>query len=112
MSRNNSAASRIVAGMREEGAKKNGFEMTQAVVTSVDPVGISYNNTRITSGIVLSGCLQTGKTLEEAVEGEAGLSQGFKEALKELISAVSLSKGDSVVVQRVKDTFYIVGKVN
>ena len=28
------------------------------------------------------------------------------------LKAVKLSAGDSVVVQRVKDTFYIVGKVN
>ena len=112
MSRGNSAASRIVQGMREEGSALNGFDMTQAVVTSVNPIGISYNNTFISGGIVLSGCLQTATALEEAVDNEPGVSQGFKDALKELISGVKLSKGDSVVVQRVKNTFYIVGKVN
>lgn len=112
MSRNNDAASRIVAMMREEGANKNGFDMTQAVVTSVNPVGISYNNVNISSGVILSGCLQTVTELEQIVDGEAGLSQGFKDGLKELINSVKLSEGDSVVVQRVKDTFYIIGKVN
>ena len=112
MSRNNEAGSRFVSLMREQGAKNNGFDMTQAVVTSVNPVEISYNNTSISGGIVLSGCLQTAAALEEAVDNEPGVSQGFKDALKELISAVKLSEGDSVVVQRVKDIFYIVGKVN
>lgn len=112
MSRKNNAASRIVQGMREEGSALNGFDMTQAVVTSVYPMVISYNNTSISRGIVLSGCLQTATALEEAVDNEAGVSQGFKDALKELISGVKLSEGDSVVVQRVGNTFYIVGKVN
>ena len=112
MSRNNEAGSRFVSLMREQGAKNNGFDMTQAVVTSVNPVEISYNNTSISGGIVLSGCLQTATALEEAVDNEPEISQGFKDALKELISGVKLSEGDSVVVQRVKDIFYIVGKVN
>lgn len=112
MSSNNDAASRIVAMMREEGANKNGFDMTQAVVTSVNPVGISYNNVNISSGVVLAGCMQTATALEEAVDDEAGLSQSFKDGLKELIKSMKLEVGDSVAVQRVKDTFYIVGKVN
>lgn len=112
MSRNNDAASRIVAGMREEGAKRNGFEMTQAVVISVNPIGISYNNVNISSGVVLAGCMQTVTALEDAVDSEGAVSQRFKDALKELIKSVELKEGDRVIVQRVKDTFYIVGKVN
>lgn len=112
MSRKNSAASRIVQEIREEGSAFNGFDMTQAVVTSVNPIGISYNNTSISGGIVLSGCLQTATALEKAVDSEPEVSQGFKDALKELISGIKLSVGDSVVVQRVRNTFYIVGKVN
>lgn len=115
MSRNNDPASRILSRMRNEGAKENGFDMTQAVVTSVNPIGISYNNVKPSPedfSIVLSGCLQTVTALEDIIESEAELSQGFKDALKELILSVKLSVGDSVIVQRVKDTFYIVGKVN
>lgn len=112
MSRKNSAASRLVMGMREEGRAFNGFDMTQALVNSVNPIGISYNNTKISGGIVLSGCLQTVTALEDAVDSEPEVSQGFKDALKELISSMKLSVGDSVVVQRVGNIFYIVGKVN
>lgn len=112
MSGKNSAASRIVKGMREEGSALNGFEMTQAVVTSVNPIGISYNNVNISAGVVLSGCLQTVTELENVIDSEPEISQGFKDALKELIKSVKLSVNDRVVVQRVKDIFYIVGKVN
>lgn len=112
MSGKNSAASRIVKGMREEGSALNGFEMTQAVVTSVNPIGISYNNVRISEGVILSGCLQTVTELESVIDSEAEISQGFKNALKELIKAIQLSVNDRVIVQRVKNTFYIVGKVD
>lgn len=112
MSRNNEVGSRFVSVIREQGAKNNGFEMTQAKVTAVNPVALSYNSTPITGNIVLSGCLQTVTVLEDAIDSEPEVSQSFKDALKELISGIKLSVDDSVVVQRVGNTFYVIGKVN
>lgn len=112
MSRNNEVGSRLVSVIREQGKKYNGFEMTQAKVTSVNPLALSYNSTPITGNIVLSGCLQTVTALENAIDSEPEVSQGFKDALKELISGIKLSVDDSVVVQRVGNTFYVIGKVN
>ena len=108
----NDFGSRMVALMCDQGAKNNGFEMTQAKVTAVNPVAISYNSTAISGNIVLSGCLQTAMAVEDAIDSELQVSQGFKDALKEVISSIKLSVGDSVVVQRVGNTFYIIGKVN
>lgn len=108
----NDFGSRMVSLMRNEGAKNNGFEMTQAKVTAVNPVALSYNSTSISDNIVLSGCLQTVTALEDAIDSEPEVSQGFKDALKEIVSGIKLSVGDSVVVQRVENTFYIIGKVN
>lgn len=115
MSRNNEVGSRFVDLMREQGAKDNGFDMTLATVTSINPIGISYNNVKPSPKdfrIVLSGCIQTAEALEDAIDSEPEVSQGFKDALKELISGIKLSVGDSVVVQRVGDIFYVIGKVN
>lgn len=112
MSGKNDFGSRMVTLMREQGEKNNGFEMTQAKVTAVNPVTLSYNSTTISENIVLSGCLQTVTALEDAIDSEPEVSQGFKDALKELISSIKLSVGDCVVVQRVANTFYVVGKVN
>lgn len=108
----NDFGSRMVALMRDQGEKNNGFEMTQAKVTAVNPVTLSYNSTAISENIVLSGCLQTAMAMEDAINSEPQVSQGFKDALKELISGFKLSDGDSVVVQRVGNTFYVIGKVN
>lgn len=112
MGRNNDIGSRFVGLMREQGAKHNGFDLTLAKVTSVNPVVLSYNSTSISGDVVLSGCLQTDTALEDAIDREPEVSQGFRDALKELIKGFKLSAGDRVVVQRVGDTFYVIGKVN
>lgn len=109
---NNNPYSRILGNMKRQGAAMNGFELTPAIVTNVNPVAISYNNTRISSGIVLGGCFQTEDDLVEMINSEGNVSTELKETLKTILKAVQLSEGDKVLVQRVGDLFYILGKVS
>ena len=107
---NNDVYSRYVNAMRKEGSAENGFDLTTATVTSVDPVSISYNNVRITSGIVMSGCLQSMLELEAVIDADGAISSGLKGCLKEAFKALQLATGDTVVVPRVKNKLCITGK--
>lgn len=107
---NNNPYSRILGTMQRQGAAANGFAMTTATVMSINPLAISYNNTLITSGIVLGSCFQTEDDLEKIISDEENLSTQLKDTLKMLLNTVQLASGDKVLVQRVENLFYIVGK--
>lgn len=107
---NNDPYSRILGSMQRQGAAQNGFDLTIATVTSVNPVSISYNNTPIASGIILGSCFQTEDDLESIISREENISTELKETLKTVLNTVKLSAGDRVLVQRVGNLFYIVGK--
>lgn len=96
--------------MQRQGKKQNGFDMDMGKVVSVNPVSISYNNVLITSGIILGGCMQASDDLEQIITKEQNISTELKEVLKSISSTIKLQPGDEVILQRVGNKFYIVGK--
>lgn len=103
--------SRMVTRMREAGSYHNGFDLEQAEVISVHPLQIRYNNVPIADGIISSYSVgQDGEDILQAIRQEENLSEGLKQYLTGLYDMFYLSEGDMVMVQRVNDTFYIVGK--
>lgn len=102
--------SRILKCMQRQGAVNNGFDMDTATILSVDPISISYNNVSIRSGIVIGGCMQNAENLEDVVAKEANISTELKTGLKGVLNTIKLQTGDQVIVQRVGNMFYIIGK--
>jgi len=108
--RNNDVYSRLLKCMQRQGKVHNGFDMSTATVLSVDPVSISYNNVTISSGIVTGSCFQTAVDLEKVISEEENISADLKDGLKGMLNTMKLQPEDIVIVQRVGNMFYIVGK--
>jgi hypothetical protein len=107
---NNNAYSRILKCMQRQGSVSNGFDMDTAEILSVDPISILYNNVRISSDIVVGGCMKNAEDLDRIVSNESGISTELKEGLKGILNTIKLQAGDKVIVQRVGNVFYIIGK--
>lgn len=104
--------SRMVKAMREEGEHNNAFEMAVCIVTSIDPVAIVYNNVPIDHNIYCNeGWIYPEDPLDGILEGEKYLSEGLKSYLSELNGKLKIQPGDTVAVQRVGNSFLIMGKV-
>ncbi len=108
--KNNDVYSRLLRCMQRQGKVHNGFDMMIAEILSTDPVSISYNNVTISSGIVMGSCFQSADDLETVINTEEHISDALKNGLKNILNTVKLQKGDQVIVQRVGNMFYIVGK--
>ena len=108
---NNNVYSRFLKCMQRQGKVHNGFNMDTATVLSVNPVSISCNSVAITSGGVIGSCLQTADDLEGIISDEENISTELKTGLKSMLNTMKLQEGDTVIVQRVGNMFYIVGKV-
>lgn len=102
--------SSIVSSMREQGAYGNGYDLEVATVNALSPLSITYNNTSISQGIRYNEAILDSTDLAVILEKESFTSD-FKEYLLKHHDFRRLSVGDKVAVQRVKDTFYIIGKV-
>lgn len=108
--KNNDVYSRLLKCMQRQGKVHNGFDMEMAEILSTEPISISYNNVMISSGIVMGSCFQSATDLETVISTEEHISEGLKNGLKAMLNTVKLQKGDQVIVQRVGNMFYIVGK--
>lgn len=108
--KNNDVYSRLLKCMQRQGKVHNGFDMATAEILSTEPISISYNNVIISSGIVMGSCFQSADDLEMVINTEEHISEGLKNGLKNILNTVKLQKGDQVIVQRVENKFYIVGK--
>ncbi len=108
--KNNDVYSRFLKCMQRQGQVHNGFDMEIATVLSADPLSISYNNVTISSGIVMGGCLQSADDLDGMIAQEGNISEELKNCLKSMLHTIKLKDGDKVIVQRVKNQFYLVGK--
>lgn len=103
--------SRLVNAMREEGEYNNSFEMAVCVVASVDPLAISYNDVLIDHNIYCNeGWIYPEDPLEEILAGEEYVSEGFKSYLNDLNRKLKIQAGDMVMVQRVGNSFLVLGK--
>ncbi len=104
--------SRMVRAMREEGEHNNAFEMAVCTVTSTEPVAIVYNNVLIDHNIYCNGgWIYPEDPLDGILAGEEYLSEGFKSYLSELNGKLKIQPGDLAAVQRVGNSFLILGKV-
>lgn len=103
--------SRMINTIRSEGAHNNGFQMEKAKVISIKPLVISYNNVPVTSNLYCNGVLTSDFEIENITEQEATISPVLKEFLNSVYNMVKLNVGDTVIVQRVENNFYILGKV-
>lgn len=105
--------SSLITAMRAEGAKQNGFDMTLCAVASVQPLAIQYNGVPISRNLYCHPAWlpEPENQLEQILEAEEGLSAAFKSYLIVVQSQFKLAAGDMVVVQRVNNNFFILGKV-
>lgn len=101
------AFSGLVKEMEERGAKLNGYELCEAVVTNLKPLSISINKTNISFNLCVNAALNLELDIDRISTQEAEL----KEALSTLYKAFKLSMGDKVIVKRVGNIFYIISKV-
>lgn len=104
--------SRLVKAMREEGSHNNAFEMAVCTVLSIDPVVINYEEVAIDHNIYCNaGWIHPEDPLEKILEREKYVSEGFKSYLNELNNKLKIQPGDMVMVQRVGNSFLVLGKV-
>ena len=102
---------RIINAMRHEGSYNNGYEMEVATVLSRKPLSIKIGEDIIAEGIYCNVFATSEIELEDIIKKEEQLSEELKHYLKESYQAVRLNEGDMVLVQRVRNAFYICGKV-
>lgn len=104
---------RIVNMMRRRGEAANGFDMVKAKIIGIDPIAIAINGQTITDHIIYNGILTSDKDeeLAEILEAEENISDRLKLFLTELYKSLRVQPGDYVLVQRVKNSFYICEKV-
>lgn len=104
--------SKIISTMRKQGAYSNGYDMAVCSVISIDPVAINYEEVLIDHNTYCNpGWIDPEDPLEEILAGEEFLSPGFKTYLSELNRKLKIQPGDLVAVQRVGNSFLILGKV-
>lgn len=108
------ASARILRVMERQGSNLNGYDMSVAKVVSVKPLQIIDKGIPIERNLVCNGLITSDKDeeLEEILAKEKYLSNEFKQFLKDLYKELRVEAGDQVLVQRVKNSFYICGKVS
>ncbi len=98
--------SELIKMMRSEGAEYNEYPLMVSKVISTSPVTIEYNQTMVSSHIVLPPHML-------GLVSPAGITtdeNGLKAYLTSIYNAVALKPGDYVFARRVGDMFYILGK--
>lgn len=104
---------RILKTMERQGTNLNGYDMSIATIKSVKPLVIADKGNLIEEHLVCNGLITSDKDEELAaiLEKEKYISEELKAFLKELYKELRTDIGDKVLVQRVKNSFYICGKV-
>lgn len=104
--------SRFVNAMREEGKYGNGFPMTVCEVLSIEPLTIHFQEVVIDHNIYCNEAyICPEDPLEEILTGEEYLSEALKIYLININKKLKINSGDLVAVQRVDNSFYVLGKV-
>ena len=97
---------RMVKMMERQGANLNGYDMSIAKVVSVKPLQI------IDQGNLIERIpSDKDEELDEILANEKNISKELKQFLKDLYKELRVEKDDEVLVQRVKNGYYICGKV-
>ncbi len=104
---------RMVKMMERQGANLNGYDMSIAKVVSVDPLQIIDKGNLIERNLFCNKLIPSDKDeeLDEILANEKYISQGLKRFLKDVYKELRVEKDDEVLVQRVKNGYYICGKV-
>ncbi len=104
---------RMVKMMERQGANLNGYDMSVAKIVSVAPLKIIDKGNLIERNLVCNGLITSDKDeeLEAILAKEEYLSKELKQFLKDLYKELRVQKDDQVLVQRVKNSYYICGKV-
>lgn len=104
---------RLLEVMKRQGKHFNGFDMTIAKVISIEPLSLAINGQVIESHIFCNGLVTSDKDEELAalLEKEEYISEALKQFLTDLYKELRVQPGEQVLVQRVKNSFYICGKV-
>ncbi|MFG6336310.1 MAG: hypothetical protein K1W20_12735 [Lachnospiraceae bacterium] len=110
---NGDPCARIVKIMERQGARSNGYDMSIAKVVSVDPLQIVDKGNLIESHLFCNKLIPSDKDeeLEAILANEKYISEELKQFLKDLYKELRVEVDDEVLVQRVKNGYYICGKV-
>lgn len=110
---NGDPVARMLQVMERQGERRNGYQMTIAKVKSVAPLQIVDNGNLIERNLSCNGLIPSDKDeeLDEILSKEKYISKELKQFLKELYKELRVEEGDEVLVQRVKNSYYICGKV-
>lgn len=103
--------SRMINMMRSQGAHKNGFQMERATVIGTEPLIIKVNEVAISKNVFCNEVINSNEKLEEILVDEKGISEALKTFLKDTYTKTRLEVGDTVLVQRVDNSFYVLEKV-
>ncbi|MCI5610167.1 MAG: DUF2577 domain-containing protein [Roseburia sp.] len=101
--------SRILKTMERQGAKQNPLELTTGTVVSTEPLSIMFNGVTATDSVRCTLPHMDKKVMEE-INKEENISSGLKTYLTEFNKAFNLDVGDKVMVQKVNNILYVLGK--
>lgn len=93
--------------MEQRGAALNGYNLEVAKILNLEPLTIRIGEVDININLNINPVMLIDLNIDSIDTEEIGL----KEALKSLLNVFKVKKGDSVVVQRVDNNFYILSKV-
>lgn len=93
--------------MEQRGAALNGYNLEVAKILNLKPLTIRIGEVDININLNINPLMLIDLNIDSIDTEEIEL----KEALKSLLNVFKVKTGDSVVVQRVNNTFYILSKV-
>lgn len=104
--------SKLVRAMRTEGAAHNGYDMAVCQVASIKPLIIIFEQMPIDHNLYCGEAyINPDDQLDKILAGEEYLTKAFKKYLTDLNKQFKILPGDYVLVQRVDNSFFVVGKV-
>lgn len=103
-----SAYAKLAKIMEDRGAAKNGADMEIATVSGTDPLKIRVGEVEVGINLYLNPAVSLKVSDLTGVVTEEG---ALKLALQKLYEAFSIKAGDTVLVQKVGNSFFVLGKV-
>lgn len=101
--------SRMVNAMRRQGKYFNEQPVDKAEVTGVNPITLLYNQVPITTNIVCS-MPQADIKMLDVISREEYISNELKSFLTDIYNTLNIKVGDMVIVQKVGNGIYILGR--
>lgn len=100
----------MVKKMRAAGQYYNGYDLKVVPVQDIEPLTVLYDDLTVPVASS-SNPVDPESIYLQAIQQDEQISEGLKQYLMTLYQAFYIQPGDKVFVQRVEDTFYVVGKV-